>query len=249
MMKHAIWIMSVLLTVATSLNAEEVSLHGAVTAVDVLITPNKDAVEKSTGLSLSIMGNSAGKGLSDLLDGKCDGCLAAGDIQSTVDAARKNGREIDPSKLQFNQLLTDEIVFFVNQSNPVKKLTLAQIKGLLTGKITNWKDVGGNDAPVVVVSEVATGATRGAIKALALDNEDYVATTKAQPTIKQVATQVAEYKNGIGGASSRIIDTKKIQVLETDRKIERPLGIITLGAPSEKVKKVISAISAAVQTR
>ena len=246
-MKYAGLILAASLTLATSLHAEEVALHGAVTAVDILITPNKDAIEKATGLTLNVMGNSAGKGLSDLVDGKCDGCLAAGDIKSTVDAAKKNGKEVDPAKLQFTQLLTDEIVFFVNPANPVKKLSTAQVKGILTGKITNWKDVGGNDAPIVVVSEVATGATRGAIKSLALDNEDYVATTKTQPTIKQVASLVAEFKNGIGGASSKIIGANKVQVLETDRKIERPLGIITLGAPSEKVKKVIDAIATEVK--
>lgn len=234
------------LTVTASF-AEEVKLHGAVTAVDVLITPNKDAIEKASGMTLSVMGNSAGKGLTDLVDGKCDACLAAGDLKSTIDAAKKNGKEVDAAKLQFNEIMKDEIVFFVNQANPVKKLTIAQVKDILTGKVTNWKDVGGNDSPIVVISEVATGATRGAIKALALDNEDYVSTTKTQPTIKQVATQVAEFKNGIGGASSKIIDATKVQVIETDKKVERPLGLITVGAPSDNVKKVIDAISAAVK--
>ncbi len=246
-MTRAGLILAATLTLTATLGAEEVKLHGAVTAVDVLITPHKDAIEKASGMTLSVMGNSAGKGLTDLVDGKCDGCLAAGDIKSTVGAAKKNGKEVDPATLQFSQLMMDEIVFFVNPANPIKKLTLPQIKEILTGKITNWKDVGGNDSPIVVFSEVATGATRGAIKALALDNEEYVATTKPQPTIKQVATQVAEYKNGIGGASLKLIDTKKVQVLEADRKVERPLGIITLGAPSEKVKKVIDAIAVEVK--
>ncbi|HEY3323299.1 MAG TPA: substrate-binding domain-containing protein [Planctomycetota bacterium] len=226
--------------------AEDIRLHGAVTAVDLMVMPNKEAVEKATGLTLVPVGNSGGKGLIDLIEGRCDLALTAGDLASAVDSAKKTGKDVDASKLQFTPVMTDEVVFFVNPANPVKKLTMAQIKGVLTGTIKNWQLVGGNDAPIVVFAEVATGVTRAAIKALVLDGEEYASTTKAQPTVKQVPQAVAEFKNGIGGLSKKLAEGYKVQILESDKKVERPLGVITVGEPSAKAKRVIDALKAEV---
>ncbi len=228
--------------------ADEVKLHGAVTTVDLAIAPHKAAVEQATGLTLTVVGNSSGKGMSDLLDGKCDGMLAAADLNSSVASVKSTGKEVDASKLNFSLLMNDEIVFFVNPANPVKKLTMAQIKGILTGKIANWKEVGGEDAPILIIAEIPTGATRSAIKALALDGEDYAGSCKVQPNVKAVVQKVGEFKNAIGGVSRQLAAGQKVQVLESDKKIERPLGIITVGAPSAKVQKAIDAIKAAIKS-
>src|SRR5262249_40232327 len=85
----------------TQCEGGEVQLHGAVTTVDVVLAPHKAAVEKTTGLQLTLVGNSAGKGLIDLAEGKCDAALTATDLASTVEAAKKAGKEVDAAKLSF----------------------------------------------------------------------------------------------------------------------------------------------------
>jgi len=69
----------------------------------------------------------------------------------------------------------DAIAVFVNGQNPVKSLTQAQVKGIFTGKITNWKEVGGEDAEITVVTEIKKSdrATIKVFKSLALDGEDF----------------------------------------------------------------------------
>jgi len=235
-----------LLTLTGNRNAvaEEVRMHGAVTVVDLCVAPNKAAVESATSLTITAVGNSAGKGMSDLLDGKCEAALMAGDLNAAIDAAKKGGKDPEVGKLVYSLLMQDEIVIVVNPANPVKKLTASQVKDILTGKITNWKDVGGNDSGIVVVAEVPTGATRAAIKGMLLDNQEYAGATKVQPTVKQIPQQIAEFKSGIGGVSRTIAEKYKVQIVELDKKLERPLGVVTVGEPAGNTKKAIEALQA-----
>ncbi|OQY27606.1 MAG: hypothetical protein B6244_10115 [Candidatus Cloacimonetes bacterium 4572_55] len=87
----------------------------------------------------------------------------------------------------------DAIVIFVNGKNPVCNLSKKQVKGIFTGKITNWKEVGGNDAEIVVVTEIRCGGGRATIeifRKMALDGADFGVTKeidKPHDCVKYVA--------------------------------------------------------------
>src|SRR6516225_3917525 len=68
--------------------AELVRLHGAASVIENLVGPHKAAVEAATGLALVVEKSNAGKGLKDLIEGKCDAALASASIEATVAAAR-----------------------------------------------------------------------------------------------------------------------------------------------------------------
>lgn len=227
--------------VTLPVTAEEVVLYGSRAAAGVLVSPYKQAVELSSGLNLTVVEKNCGKGLCDLVDGKCDASLTTGDLNSTLEAARKWGKDISLGDLRFHQLVNDEVVFFVNPFNPVKKLTVAQVRDIMTGKIRNWKDVGGNDALIDVVLEMTNGSTHSAVKSTVLGNRDCVLSCRLQPTIGIVAEQVEENRNAIGAAPAKMFDAQKVQVVELDRKIARSMGVVTFGIPSAKVKKVLDA--------
>ena len=71
--------------------ADEVRLHGATTVVDRVINPHKSAVEKSTGHTLAIVGNATGRGLVDLMDGKCDASMVSEPMDIAIQAAKRHG--------------------------------------------------------------------------------------------------------------------------------------------------------------
>ena len=144
--------------------ADSVKLHGATTVVNVVVTPNRAAVEKSTGHTLEIVGNATGKGLVDLSEGKADAAMVSEPLDIAVAAAEAAGKKIDPKTLQFHEVRKDEIVFVVHSANPVSKLTLAQIRDIHIGKVTNWSQVGGKDLPITVYSDAATAGTRAMVK-------------------------------------------------------------------------------------
>jgi phosphate transport system substrate-binding protein len=231
--------------IAASAFAEDVRLNGATTVIDRVIAPHKDAVEKKTGYRLEIVGNATGKGLVDLEDGRCDASLVSEPLDIALAAAKVAGKTIDPKTLKFHIIMHDEIVFIVNPLNPVNALTWEQLRDIHTGKIKNWKEVGGKDMPITVYSDTVTGGTRAMVKGIVMGGAEYADSVKALTAVRKVADAVKDDPSGVGGLGKGFVN-KRVKVLET-KKVERPLGIVTIGEPSPKVKNVIDAFSAAVK--
>jgi phosphate transport system substrate-binding protein len=131
-------------------------------------------------------------------------------------------------------------VFVVHPANPVTKLTLEQIADIHTGKITNWKQVGGKDMPITVYSDAVTGGTRAMIKKLVMGGEEYAASVRSLTSVSRVPQVVAKDESGVGGVGRGFTTGVAVKLVQSN-KIERPLGFVTLGDPSAKVKQVIEA--------
>ncbi len=225
--------------------ADVVRLNGATTVIDRVITPFKDAVERKTGHKLEIVGNGTGKGLVDIHEGRCDASLVSEPLDIAVAAAKVAGKDVDINKLKFNVVMHDEIMFIVHPSNPVAGLTWEQLRDIHTGKIKNWREVGGKDMPITVYSDTVTGGTRAMVKRVVMGDADYGASVMALTAVKKVADMVAADPAGIGGLGKGFVDSR-VKAVQT-KKVERPLGFVTIGAPSAKVKAVIDAYGAAVK--
>ena len=77
-------------------------------------------------------------------------------------------------------------------------LTWEQLADIHTGKITNWKQVGGKDAPIVVYSDALTGGTRALVKKVVLKDAEYAPSVKSLTSVARVAELVASDPNGVG---------------------------------------------------
>lgn len=220
--------------------AESVSIHGATSVVDLVINPHKAAVEKTTGITLEVLGNNAGRGLIDLDDGKCDISITAADLQGTLAAAKTGGKEVKADGLVVTHITDDELAFVVSKNNPVNSLTSAQLKDLFTGKITNWKSVGGPNMPVVIMTDGITSATRTMIKQKVMKNEAFAPTTRTLSNQNMFNAELVKTPGGLAGMGKGLV-TADIKMIQTSEKITRPLAFITKGAPAGKAKKVIDA--------
>ena len=136
----------------------------------------------------------SGSGISAVLEGRCDIGLSS---RALKDDEKAKG--LKPTVLAY-----DGISIIVNPSNPVKDLTVEQIKDIYTGKISNWKDVGGNDAGIVVVGREAGSGTR--------DGFESVTGTKEQCKYRQELTSTGDViaaaqgnPNAIGYASTAAV--------------------------------------------
>jgi phosphate transport system substrate-binding protein len=223
--------------------ADTVKMHGATTVLNVVVNPNRAAVEKATGHTLEIVGNATGKGLVDLAEGKAEVSMVSEPLDIAVAAAEAAGKKIDPATLKFNVVKQDEIVFVVHPGNGAAKLSIEQVRDIHLGKITNWKQVGGKDLAITVYSDAVTGGTRAMVKKVVLGGEEYAAGVKALTNVARVAELVAKDESGIGGVGRGFVDEGKTKIVDT-KKIERPLGFVTIGEPSPKVKQVIEAFKA-----
>jgi phosphate transport system substrate-binding protein len=227
--------------------ADTVKLAGATTVVNVVVNPYRAAVEKTTGHALEINGNATGKGMVDLSEGKCDAAMVSEPMDIALAAAEVAGKKLDASRFQMHEIRKDEIVFIVNAANPVSKLTLQQLGDIHTGKITNWKQVGGKDLPITVYSDALTGGTRAMIKKVVMGNVEYAPSVKSLTSVSRIADLVPGDESAIGGLGRGFVKTDgKSKIVETS-KVERPLALVTIGDPSPKVKQVIEAFRAAAK--
>lgn len=224
--------------------ADTIKLHGATTVVNVVVNPHRATVEKSTGHTLEIVGNATGKGLVDLSEARADVSMSSEPLDIAVSAAETAGKTVDPKTLQFHEVRKDEIVFVVHPSNPVTKLTWEQLSDIHTGKITNWKQVGGTDQAITVYSDALTGGTRAMVKKVVMGGAEYAAGVKSLTAVSRVAEVIAKDASGIGGVGKSFVDSAKLKTVDT-AKIERPLGFITVGEPSAKVRQMIDAFKTA----
>lgn len=229
---------SLALVFMMSLNAaaETIKLNGSSTVVKKVMAAVKDPFRKSTGIELKITGNGSGNGAKDLLDGACDAAMAS---ESVADLARKLPGLAAPEIRSF-VLADDEIKVFVNKANPVTRLNREQIKGLHTGKIKNWKDAGGPDMDVIVVTSHKNSGNRAAFSALAMDGEPYSADAVEVATDIAEIKEVATLKEAISAIGVAFLDDS-VKVVETP-KMARELLLITRGEPSPPVRKLLEFI-------
>ena len=227
---------------AFAAHAETVKLSGASTVYNVVVKPMQDQVSRISGHTLEITTSNTGKGLIDLVEGRSNLAMVSEPMDIALDAAAGAGKKIDGKGIQFFEIRKDEVVFVVNPANPVAKLSWEQIRDIHTGKISNWKEVGGKDLPIVVYTENPTGGTRALLKKIVLGGAEFSAGVKPQTSVKRVAELVAGDEAGIGGVGRGFAIETKGKVIDT-KKLERPLGFASMGAPTPAAKAVIDAFS------
>jgi phosphate transport system substrate-binding protein len=92
----------------------------------------------------------------------------------------------------------DGLSIYVNEDNPVDELSLAQIEQIYTGKINNWKELGGKEAPITIFSRENSSGTYEFFKEHVLQGKDFAANAQTLQGTAQVIQNVAKEKNGIG---------------------------------------------------
>jgi phosphate transport system substrate-binding protein len=106
-------------------------------------------------VNIAVSGPGSGAGIAALIDGTTDICQASRAIKAAeIDQAKAKG--VNPYEIQ---VATDALSVVVNPANPINELTFAQLSAIYTNKITNWKELGGNDAPIVVLSRDSNSGT------------------------------------------------------------------------------------------
>lgn len=129
----------------------------------------------------------------------------------------------------------------VNKVNPVNKLTKEQLKGIFSGKITNWKDLGGNDSPILIVLSNTNPATNGMFRKNILDGEPFAKEVLEQGRFEELRGAVETNPEAIAFGSSTILGPN-VKQIETPE-ISRPIIMVTKGEPSAKIKNLIDFIN------
>ena len=225
--------------------AQVLEVSGATTVQRRVLEPGAEPLKAATGLQLKIYGPGTGKGMLALFEGKVPVAAAGESLEDAIASARaaaaESGRSVNvPANLVYHPVASDNIVVAVHANNPVRTLTKQQIKDLMTGKVSNWKQVGGPDLPVKLFAAAPGQAVRAAVQKNFLDGADFAPSTVDIRTALEQLRAIAGEPGAVGAMSEPVIkaSTEKVHVVG-GASIARPLGFVTIGAPSPTAARMI----------
>ena len=143
------------LAVASPAMAGQLVINGSTTVLPVMQKAGEAFMASHPDIQLSISGGGSGNGIKALMEGQCNIAMSSRDMKDKEKEACK-AKNINPVR---TTIAVDAIVPVVNPGNPLKEITSEQLKDIYAGKITNWKEVGGKDGKIVVVSRDSSSGT------------------------------------------------------------------------------------------
>jgi phosphate transport system substrate-binding protein len=256
---------SVLIWATTLWSQDMVQIKGSDTMVNLGQAWAEKYMEKYPDDFIAVTGGGSGTGISSIISGTCDIAMSSRNIKpKEIELAKNKG--INPYEIK---VALDGIAVVVHPKNPIDKLTLDQLAAIFTGRITNWKEVGGSDLKIVVLSREVNSGTHVYFKEHVLRKNDPASTAEFTPqalmlsSSQAIADEVAGNSSAIGyygmgyiSAKQKTIaigkDARSVfvsptidNVLKGLYPISRPLFVYTNGEPKNLIKKFIDFILSA----
>lgn len=176
-----------------------VSTDGSTSMEKVIGALSESFMAQNSGVTVNYNPTGSGSGITAVSEGRCDIGLASRALKDDEKA----------SGLKETVLALDGIAIIVNPENKVSDLSIEQIAKIYTGEITNWKDVGGDDAEIVLIGREAGSGTRDGFESIT-DTKDACKYRQELTSTGDVITTVAGNPNAIGYASlASVKDTVK----------------------------------------
>jgi phosphate transport system substrate-binding protein len=236
-----------------------IQIKGSDTMVNLAQAWAERFMERHPGNFIAVTGGGSGTGLSSLISSTCDCAMSSRDIKDReIILAIKRG--INPYEIK---VALDGLAVVVHPDNPVDKLTMDQLAGIFSGKLTNWRELGGVDGQIVVLSREVNSGTHVYFKEHVLRKNDKTSTEEFAPgalmlsSSQAIADEVAGNSAAIGyygmgyisskhkpvsiarDAKSPYVTPTIENILSGSYPISRPLLLYTNGEPQGLIKEFI----------
>jgi len=233
---------------AGAATAGNLVIKGSTTVLPIAQKTAEAFMKENPEVRISISGGGSGNGIKALIDGTCDLANSSRFIKkSEIELAVGRGVYPVPFRIAY-----DCIVPVVHPSNPIANLTVDQLRALYKGEIRNWKEVGGPDREVVVISRDTSSGTYEVWEEKVLQGQKVYPGALLQASNGAIVQTVAKNKNAIGyiGLGYLTAEVKMLSVngvvgsetttLDGTFPISRPLFMFTPGWPNEEVTRFLN---------
>jgi phosphate transport system substrate-binding protein len=233
---------------ASSVLAGNINIKGSTTVLPIAQKVAEAFMKQHPDVKISISGGGSGNGIKALIDGSTDIADSSRFIKpKEVELAVQNGQYPVPFAVAY-----DCIVPVVHPSNPLTNITMDQLKAIYKGEIRNWKEMGGPDRPIVVISRDTSSGTYEVWLEKVLKEERVFPGALLQASNGAIVQAVSNNKNAIGyiGLGYKDKSVKDLTVNEIRGSVEttlngtypisRPLYMFTPGWPSGDTLKFIN---------
>jgi phosphate transport system substrate-binding protein len=198
----------------------ELVIQGSDTLLEVSQNWAEAFMNENPGVNISVTGGGSGTGIAALINGTVDLANASRGIKDKeIDEAKNQGLDV-----QEHVVAWDGISVVINKENPVTELSIEQISKIFTGEITNWSEVGGNDAAIVVTSRDSSSGTFGYFKERVvqmnktMEENDYTQQALFLASNSAIREEVSGNENAIGYIGLGYLDdsVKAVDVIGED---------------------------------
>lgn len=232
---------SFLASFATQAPAEELKIGAGGAPTENILKPVRAGFESATGIKLYIVASGPKNAFQDLQKGEIDAAAAGLDYQQWQALMKKEGAEVqDPGAYLPVLIGKDKVRVIVNKENKVGVLSAEQLKGIFSGDISSWKEVGGEDAPILLVIGKLTPGTNSMFFKKFLAGKEVVKDVIDATTAEDVRLNVASNPTAIGFGPLSLVDAS-VKAIETPE-LARDITLLTKGKPGAKVQKLIDYI-------
>lgn len=177
-----------------AITAAAQKLKGSDTVLPLAQKEAETYMKENKTAKVTVTGGGSGVGIAALLDGTTDIAMSSRKIKMgekiKLADAGKSSKEV--------MVAFDALAVVVNPQNKVSQLTKDQIEGIFTGKIKNWKEVGGDDMPIVVYSRESSSGTYEFFKEHVMNNKNYAASVLSMPATGSIIQSISQTKGAIG---------------------------------------------------
>jgi phosphate transport system substrate-binding protein len=225
---------------ASQLGAQVLRIDGGAAPIENLFKPVQAAFAARQGIRLELRDNGPELALLALQRGEVAAAAAGLSPDSWYELmAAKGHKEIKAGAFTARRIGFDKINVFLHGGLELFELDRAQLKGLFTGRITNWKDVGGPDLAVVVVLGDKMAGTNKVFQEQVLDQATFAPKAKWVGAIPEVIATLAATPGAVGIGPLSALKAQKLTSPSTPE-VGRPITLFTKGAPGADLQKLLA---------
>lgn len=201
-------LLAVTILISSAASAQRIMIKGSDTVLPLSQKEAELYMKTNKGANISVVGGGSGVGIAALIDGTTSIAMSSRPIKMDEKLKlQEAGRSYKEVTIAF-----DALSIIVNPSNKVSQLTREQIEGIYTGKIKNWKEVGGDDMKIVAYARETSSGTYEFFKEHLLNRKNYASTCLNMPASGAVIQSVSQTKGAIGYVGLAYID-KSVKTL------------------------------------
>jgi phosphate transport system substrate-binding protein len=189
-MKNLIKSLLIILAFVGTANAQKIVVKGSDTVLPLSQKEAEDYMKANKGSTITVVGGGSGVGIAALMDGTTDIAMSSRKIKMDERMTGKAYKEII--------IAQDALAVIVNPGNTVSQLTREQLEGIFTGKITNWKDVGGADMKIICYARETSSGTYEFFKEHVMNRKNYASACLNSPATGAIIESVSSTKGAIG---------------------------------------------------
>lgn len=205
---------------ASRSNDKPLTIKGSDTMVILGQRLAEEYMKANQGTVVQVNGGGSGTGIAALINGTVDLAQSSREMKEDEKAKAKQARGSD---IVETPVALDALAVFVHSANPVQTLTIAQVKDIYQGKVSNWKQVGGPDAPLVLYGRESSSGTYDYFREHVLEKGDFAPNVQTLQGTAAIINAVGQDKNGIGyGGIAYAKEVRAIGIAAADKQPVAP---------------------------